>query len=140
MDSRKQKDDVFKKFYQSYNQEIYYLKIEGSNLLQKIKQQEIKMNLRRQQRFKPLLRQVNLLTRMILNLIKISAFIDTYKHFQIMKQPLTDYNQNFFNEVVNNYYEDKLKNIVSKMKRINQSRIDNSVDFTINLQEKSYLS
>ena len=119
MDSRKQKNEVFKEFYESYNQEIYYLKIEGSNLLQKIKQQEIKMNLRRQQRFKPLLRQVNLLTQMILKLIKISAFIDTYKHFQIMKQPLTDYNQNFFNEVVNNYYEDKLKNIVSKMKRIN---------------------
>ena len=130
MDSR---NEVFKEFYESYNQEIYYLKIEGSNLLQKIKQQEIKMNLRRQQKFKPLLRQVNLLTRMILKLIKISAFIDTYKHFQIMKQPLTDYNQNFFNEVASNYYEDKLKNIVSKIERINQSRIDNSVDFTINL-------
>ena len=49
MDSR---NEVFKEFYESYNQEIYYLKIEGSNLLQKIKQQEIKMNLRRQQKFK----------------------------------------------------------------------------------------
>ena len=131
MDRRKQKDEVFKEFYESYNQEIYYLKIEGSNLLQKIKQQEIKMNLRRQQKFKPLLRQVNLLTQMILKLIKMSAFIDTYKHFQIMKQPLTD--QNFFNQVAGNYYEDKPKNIVSKIERINQSRIDNSVDFTINL-------
>lgn len=133
MDSQKQKNDVFKEFYQSYNQEIYYLKIEGSNLLQKIKQQEIKMNLRRQQKYQPLLRQVNLLTRMILKLIKISAFIDTYKHFQIMKQPLTDYNQNFFNEVVNKYYEDKLKNIAPKMERINQSRINDSVNFTISL-------
>ena len=125
------RNETFKEFYESYNQEIYYLKIEGSNLLQKIKQQEIKMNLRRQQKFKPLLRQVNLLTQMILKLIKMSAFIDTYKHFQIMKQPLTD--QNFFNQVAGNYYEDKPKNIVSKIERINQSRIDNSVDFTINL-------
>ena len=91
------------------------------------------MNLRRQQKFKPLLQQVNLLTRMVSKLIKISAFIDTYKHFQIMKQPLTNYNVSFFNEVVSNYYEDKLKNIVSKIKRINQLRIDNSVDFTISL-------
>ena len=133
MDSRKQKNEVFKEFYESYNQEIYYLKIEGSNLLQKIKQQEIKMNLRRQQKFKPLLRQINLLTRMVLKLIKISAFIDTYKHFQIMKQPLTDYNQNFFNEMASNYYEEKLKNITSKIERINQLRIDNSADFTISL-------
>lgn len=133
MDSQKQKNEVFKEFYQCYNQEIYYLKIQGSNLLQKIKRQEIKMNLRRQQKFKPLLQQVNLLTRMVSKLIKISAFIDTYKHFQIMKQPLTNYNVSFFNEVVSNYYEDKLKNIVSKIKRINQLRIDNSVDFTISL-------
>ena len=70
MDSRKQKNEVFKEFYESYNQEIYYLKIEGSNLLQKIKQQEIKMNLRRQQKFKPLLRQINLLK--VLSLVILS--------------------------------------------------------------------
>ena len=70
MDRRKQKDEVFKEFYESYNQEIYYLKIEGSNLLQKIKQQEIKMNLRRQQKFKPLLRQINLLK--VLSLVILS--------------------------------------------------------------------
>ena len=133
MDNQKQKNEVFKEFYQSYNQEIHYLKEEGSKLLQKIKQQEIKMNLRRQQKFKPLLRQINLLTRMVKKLIKISAFIDSYKHFQIMRQPLTCYNESLFNEVVSNYYEDKLKDIVSKIKRLNQLRIDDSVDFTISL-------
>lgn len=133
MDSQKQKNEVFNEFYKSYNREILYLRREGSKLLQKIKLQETKMNLRKQQKLKPLLRQVNLLTRMVRKLIKISAFIDTYKYFQILKQPLTRHNENFFHEVASNYYEDMLKDIVLKLKRINQSAIDRSVDFTISL-------
>ena len=119
--------------FTSYAHEIWYLRKEGSKLLQKIKLQEIKMNQRKQQKLKPLLRQVNLLNRMIKKLIKISAFIDSYKYFRIIKEPLTSYNESFFYEVANNYYEDMLKDIVSKIKRINQLRIDDSVDFTISL-------
>ena len=90
------------------------------------------MNQRRQQKLKPHLRQVNLLTRMVKKLIKISAFIETYKYFQILKQPLVNH-QTFFHEVASNYYEDMLKDIVSKLKRINQSARDRSVYFTISL-------
>ena len=133
MDSQKQKNEVFKEFYKSYDQEILYLRRQGSKLLQKIKLQEIKMNQRKQQKLKPLLRQVNLLNRMIKKLLKISAFIDSYKYFQIIKEPLTSYNERFFYEVASNYYEDALKDIVSKIKRINQLRIDDSVDFTISI-------
>ena len=61
MDSQKQKNEVFNEFYKSYNREILYLRREGSKLLQKIKLQETKMNLRKQQKLKPLLREVNLL-------------------------------------------------------------------------------
>ena len=128
-----QKNEVFNELYQSYAQEILYLRKEGSKLLQKIKLQEIKMNERKQQGFKPLLRQVNLLHRMMKKLIKISAFIDTYKYFQIIKEPLTYYNEKFFYEVASNNYENSLKEIVLKLKRINQSRIKDPVDFTINL-------
>ena len=133
MDSQKQKNEVFNELYQSYDREILYLRKEGSKLLQKIKLQEIKMNLRKQQRLKPLLRQVNLLHRMMKKLIKISAFIDTYKYFQMIKEPLTYYNENFFYQLANINYEDALKEIVLKLKRINQLRIDDSVDFSINL-------
>ena len=133
MDSQKQKNEVFNEFYKSYDREILYLRREGSKLLQKIKLQETKMNLRKQQNLKPLLREVNLLNRMVKKLLKISAFIDSYKYFQIIKEPLTSYNERFFYKVANNYYKDALKQIVSKIKRINQLRIDDSVDFTISI-------
>ena len=55
MDSRKQNNEVFNELYKSYATEIWYLRKEGSKLLQKIKLQEIKMNQRKQQNFKPLL-------------------------------------------------------------------------------------
>ena len=48
--------------HESYSREIFYLKIQGSKLLRKIKHHETKMNQRRQQNLKPHLRQVNLLT------------------------------------------------------------------------------
>ena len=128
MDNQK----YFYDLHESYSREIFYLKRQGSKLLQKIKRQETKMNLRRQQKLKPHLRQVNLLTQMVKKLIKISAFIETYKYFQILKQPLVNH-QSFFHEVASNYYEDMLKDIVLKIKRINQSAIDQSVDFTISL-------
>ena len=125
--------NFFNDLYESYSQEIFYLKRRGSKLLQKIRLHEIKMNRRKQQKLKPLLRQVNSLFRMVKKLIKISAFIETYKYFQIIKQPLTNYNESFFYEVASNYYEDMLKDIVLKIKKINQSRIDQSVDFTTSL-------
>ena len=128
MDNQK----YFYDLHESYSREIFYLKRQGSKLLQKIKRQETKMNLRRQQKLKPHLRQVNLLTQMVKKLIKISAFIETYKYFQILKQPLVNH-QSFFHEVASNYYEDMLKDIVLKIKRINQSARDRSVDFTISL-------
>ena len=128
MDNQK----YFYDLHESYSREIFYLKIQGSKLLRKIKLQETKMNQRRQQKLKPHLRQVNLLTRMVKKLIKISAFIETYKYFQILRRPLANH-QSFFHEVASNYYEDMLKDIVLKIKRINQSAIDRSVDFTISL-------
>ena len=133
MDSQKQKNEVLNEFYKSYNREILYLRREGSKLLQKIKLQETKMNLRKQQKLKPLLREVNLLNRMVKKLIKISAFIDSYRYFQMIKEPLTSYNEKFFYQLASMYYEDALKDIVSKLKRINQLRIDESVDFSISI-------
>ena len=122
----------FYDLHESYSREIFFLRKQGSKLLRKIMRQETKMNLRRQQKLKPHLRQVNLLTQMVKKLIKISAFIETYKYFQILKRPLS-YNDSLFHEVASNYYEDMLKDIVLKIKRINQSAIDQSVDFTISL-------
>ena len=131
MDIQNQQND---ELYKSYQREILYLRKEGSKLLQKIKLQEIKMNQRRQKRLKPLLRQVNLLHRMMKKLIKISAFIDTYKYFQMVKKPLSDDNETFFYQMASDHYEEALKQIVLKLKKINQLRMDDSVHFTVNLK------
>ena len=131
MDIQNQQND---ELYKSYQREILYLRKEGSKLLQKIKLQEIKMNQRRQKRLKPLLRQVNLLHRVMKKLIKISAFIDTYKYFQMVKKPLSDDNETFFYQMASDHYEQALKQIVLKLKKINRLRMDDSVHFTANLK------
>ena len=126
MDNQK----YFYDLHESYSREICHLKKQGSKLLQKIKRQEIKMNERKQQNLKPHLRQLKYLNGMIRKLVKISAFIETYKYFQIIKQPMANH-QCFFHDIASNYYENMLKDIVSKIIRIN--RISRSVDFTISL-------
>ena len=124
MDIRK----YFFDLHESYSREITHLRKQGSKLLQKIKLHEIKMNQRKQQQLKPHLRQIKYLNGMIRKLVKISAFIETYKYFQIIKQPLTNH-QWFFHQIASNHYENMLKDIILKIKRRN--RINRSVDFTI---------
>ena len=114
--------------YESYSRQICHLRIKGSRLLQRIKLQEIKMNQRRQQNLKPHLKSIDLMTEMIRKLVKISAFIETYRYFQITMRPL-QYQQSLFDEIANNYYDDMLKDIVLKIKRLDEWA--QSVDFTI---------
>ena len=123
--------DIQKYYYdlhESYSQEICHLKIKGSRLLQKIKLHEIKMNQRKQQNVKPHLKSINLMSGMIRKLVKISAFIETYRYFQITMRPMAN-QQSLFHEIANNYYDDMLKNIVLKIKRLNQ--LNQSVHFTV---------
>ena len=114
--------------YESYSQEICHLRIKGSRLLQKIKLHEIKMNQRKQQNLKPHLKSIDLMTGMVRKLVKISAFIETYRYFQITMRPMAN-QQSLFHEIANNYYDDMLKNIVLKIKRLNQ--LNQSVHFTV---------
>ena len=86
------------------------------------------MNQRKQQNLKPHLKQINFLNGMVKKLIKMSAFIETYRYFQITKRPMANH-QSLFHEIANNYYEDMMKDIVLKIKRLNQSA--QSVDSTI---------
>ena len=119
--------------YKSYEREILYLQRRGSKLLQKIKQQEMKMNRRKQQNLQPNQKDLYTLNQMIKKLLRMIAFIDTYRYFQIINEPLSYQNQTFFYEVANNYYEDTLQRFVLKVKaRVNQLQIYRFVDFTIN--------
>ena len=116
------------RIYQSYEQEIIYLQKRGNKLLQQIKQQEIKMNKRKQQKLKPLLRSLYKLNQMIKKLLLMLAFIDTYGYFQLINQPLSDENENFFYQVGNQYYEDILQRFVLRLKALQEDRF---VDFVI---------
>ena len=118
--------------YKSYEREKLYLRRQGSKLLQKIKQQEMKMNQRKQQNLQPNQKDLYTLNQMIKKLLRMIAFIDTYRYFQIINEPLSYQNQTFFYEIANNYYEDTLQRFVLKVKaRVNQLQIDRFVDFTI---------
>ena len=68
---------------------------------------------------------------MINELVKISAFIETYIHFQMTMQPIAN-QQNLFHVIVNDCYNVMLKDIVSKIHHLNQSsELAQAVDFTI---------
>lgn len=118
--------------YKSYEREILYLQRHGNKLLQKIKQQETKMNQRKQQNLQPNQKDLYMLNQMIKKLLRMLSMIDSYRYFQIIKEPLTYQNQTFFYEIANNYYEDILQRFVLKVKaRVNQLQIDRFVDFSI---------
>ena len=76
---------IMQKYYydlhRSYSREIVHLRLKGSRLLQKIKFFEIKMNKRRQQKLEPTSDSIEFMSAMIRKLVKISAFIETYRYF-----------------------------------------------------------
>ena len=116
--------------YRSYEREILYLQRHGNKLLLKIKQKEIKMNRKKQQNLQPTQKDLKTLNEMIKKLLRMLASIDSYRYFQIIKEPLTiNNNQTFFYQVANDYYEYMLQRFVLK---INQRvQLNRSVDFRI---------
>ena len=116
--------------YRSYEREILYLQRHGNKLLRKIKQKEIKMNRKKQQNLQPTQKDLKTLNEMIKKLLRMLASIDSYRYFQIIKEPLTiNNNQTFFYQVANDYYEYMLQRFVLK---INQRvKLNRSVDFRI---------
>ena len=70
---------------------------------------------------------------MIKKLLRMLAFINSYRYFQIINEPLTyNNNETFFYQVANDYYEDLLKRFVLKINvRVKQLQLDSFVDFSI---------
>ena len=82
--------------YKSYEREILYLQRHGNKLLKKIKQQEIKMNRKKQQNLQPNKKDLYTLNEKIKQLLRMLAFIDSYRYFQIINEPLSYGNEAFF--------------------------------------------
>ena len=107
--------------YKSYEREILSLQTQGDALLQKIKQQETKMNRAKQQNLQPNQNDLYTLDQMIKMLLRMLALIDSYRYFQARNEPMTDKNHPWFYYVANNYYLNTLKRFVLKLKvRVNQ--------------------
>ena len=116
--------------YRSYEREILYLQRHGNKLLLKIKQKEIKMNRKKQQNLQPTQKDLKTLNEMIKKLLRMLASIDSYRYFQIIKEPLTiNNNQTFFYQVANDYYEYMLQRFVLKVNQ--RVQLNRSVDFRI---------
>ena len=107
--------------YRSYEQEILFYKTQGNALLQKIKQQETKMNRAKQQNLQPNQNDLYTLDQMTKMLLRMLALIDSYRYFQAKNEPMTDENIPRFYFIANNYYLNTLKSFVSKLKaRVNR--------------------
>ena len=107
--------------YKDYEREILSLQTQGDALLQKIKQQETKMNRAKQQNLQPNQNDLYTLGQMIKMLLRMLALIDSYRYFQARNEPMTDKNRSWFYDIANNYYLDTLKRFVVKLKgRVNQ--------------------
>ena len=107
--------------YKGYEREILSLQTQGDALLQKIKQQETKMNRAKQQNLQPNQNDLYTLDQMIKMLLRMLALIDSYRYFQARNEPMTNKNQSWFYDIANNYYLDTLKRFVVKLKvRVNQ--------------------
>ena len=107
--------------YKDYEREILSLQTQGDALLQKIKQQETKMNRAKQQNLQPNQNDLYTLDQMIKMLLLRKALINSYRYFQARNEPMTDKNRSWFYDIANNYYLDTLKRFVVKLKvRVNQ--------------------
>ena len=107
--------------YKDYEREILSLQTQGDALLQKIKQQETKMNRAKQQTLQPNQNDLYTLDQMIKMLLRMLALIDSYRYFQARNEPMTDKNRSWFYDIANNYYLNTLKRFVLKLKvRVNQ--------------------
>ena len=107
--------------YKGYEREILSLQTQGDALLQKIKQQETKMNRAKQQNLQPNQNDLYTLDQMIKMLLRMLALIDSYRYFQARNEPMTDKNRSWFYDIANNYYLNTLKRFVLKLKvRVNQ--------------------
>ena len=107
--------------YKDYEREILSLQTQGDALLQKIKQQETKMNRAKQQNLQPNQNHLYTLDQMIKMLLQMLALIDSYRYFQARNEPMTDKNRYWFYDIANNYYLNTLKRFVLKLKvRVNQ--------------------
>ena len=126
---------MWKKIYRSYQKEIYFLQRKGNELLQEINRHETKMNKKKQQKLQPNEGDLYQLDEMIKSMLKLMAFIESYRYLQLLKMPLTNENMHLFYSKTNYYYNDFLQTFMLKLNQLRYKKIieiEESINFTIN--------
>ena len=120
-----QKMNINLSIYESYQKEIFYLQKHGGILLQKIKNLQIKMNQRKQQKLYPTGRDLQSMQKWVVKFLRMLAYIKTYQFFQGQNMVLADQNTNWFFHIFNHNYEILFRSFMVKLNQLQ------SVDFTI---------
>ena len=89
----------------NYQNPIYFLRSHGDILLNRIKMLEIKMNRMKQRNQEANERDINLL-----------AEINTYQYFQLTNEPFMCVNDNYFNQIRNNYFEHYIRRFITQLR------------------------
>ena len=123
--------------YESYQKEILFLQKNGNKLLEEIKRHEIMMNRKKQQNLQPHEQDLLALDQMVKKLLRIIAFISSYRQFQMANVLLSYVNQMWCYQIASNYYKDILHRFMSRLNgRVRQLQLDRSIDFTVERCER----
>ena len=111
--------------YESYQQEIRQIRRSGNILLQKIKQHENMMNLKKLMNLPTTLEDCNKLSEMATRLLQMLSLIKTYQYFQTENMLLIDQCMPFFYQMYGNNYRSYLNNFKLRLMQLQ------NVDFTV---------
>ena len=122
--------------YESYQKEIRRIRKSGNTLLRHIKRHETLMNQRKQRMIPATFTDCYKLYTMATRLLRMLAFIDTYKYFQLINMPLMERNMFWFYQIINNNYQNYVRDFKLKIRQLQiidfTEVIEESIDFTIN--------
>ena len=122
--------------YESYQKEIRRIRKSGNTLLRHIKRHETLMNQRKQRMIPATFTDCYKLYTMATRLLRMLAFIDTYKYFQLINMPLIERNMFWFYQIINNNYQNYVRDFKLKISQLQiidfTEVIQESIDFTIN--------
>ena len=73
---------------------------------------------------------------MAIRLLRMLAFIETYRYFQLINMPLMEGNMFWFYQIINNNYQNYIRDFKLKISQLQiidfTEVIEESIDFTIN--------
>ena len=104
--------------YESYRKEIRKIRRYGNALLKQIKEHETMMNQKRQVQLATTFDDCYKLHIMTTTLLRILAFIDSYKYFQSENIPLANDFMDLFYQMTNNNYQSYVQSFMLRLRQL----------------------